>query len=83
MTMRSRFFLVITEPGREEARVEDLGLDVDEATRIYRERERAITAEPGAEVVLLSSQSEQVLRRTHSSYFGAGRALGEVLGTGS
>jgi hypothetical protein len=36
-----------------------------------------------AEVVLLSADSEETLRRTHSSYFGAGREIGEVLGTSS
>jgi hypothetical protein len=77
--MASRFFLITVTPDGEEPIVEDLGPDLARATAEYRRREHA----NGAEVVLLGSESEAVLRRTHSSYFGAGRELGEALGTSS
>jgi hypothetical protein len=77
--MASRFFLVTVSPDGGQPTVEDLGPDAARATAEYRRREHA----NGAEVVLLSSESEAVLRRTHSSYFGAGRELGDVVGASS
>jgi hypothetical protein len=80
--MPLRFFLIVTCAGVEEASVEDLGTDSERAMSIYRDRERSTATEPGVDVVLLSSQSEETLRRTHSSYFGAARGLGDVLHAG-
>ena len=77
--MASRFFILTVPAEGGPATVEDLGPDAARATAEYRRREHA----NGAEVVLLSSESEAVLRRTHSSYFGAGRELGDVLGASS
>jgi hypothetical protein len=77
--MPVRFFLVTAAANGGEATVEDLGSDPSHATAEYRRREH----QNGAEVVLLSADSEETLRRTHSSYFGAGREIGEVLGTSS
>lgn len=62
-----------------EPSVEDLGTDVGPAMDAYRTREHELAGQDNLEVALFGSSSLETLRRTHSSYFGAGKGFGPAL----
>ncbi|MEV4420172.1 hypothetical protein AB0L40_09385 [Patulibacter sp. NPDC049589] len=64
-----RHFLVRYDIGRQSADVEAFGEDYDAALIAYAAAEKELRADPQVEVVLLGADSEQTIRRTHSSYF--------------
>jgi hypothetical protein len=68
MNPSRRLFLITYDRSTQHAVVDDVGTDAVHATRILREAEHV--APESSEVVLLSSDSIDTLRRTHSSYFG-------------
>ena len=80
MNGREHFFLIVSDRRNGESAVEDLGTDLSAAMETYRSREHALAHSADVEVVLVGSSSLDSLRRTHSSYFGASRALGPKLG---
>lgn len=61
-------FLLIADPAKPQAEVRNLGTDYDAAIRAYNEAE-ADHRDDAVEVVLLSADSLDTIRRTHSSYF--------------
>ncbi|MBI2691730.1 MAG: hypothetical protein HYX29_07300 [Solirubrobacterales bacterium] len=63
-------FLLISDPGKPEPEVRELGSDYDAAIVAYNEAEENHRGDE-IEVVLLSADSVETIRRTHSSYFTA------------
>ena len=49
--------------------VREFGTDYDAAQRAYEEAERAASGRREVDVVLLSADSLETVKRTHSSYF--------------
>lgn len=75
----ANLFLLIARHDSAPTRVQELGSDVAEALRVYEKCERDNAGDPDVEVVLLGSESLETLKRTHSSYFGAGARIGDML----
>lgn len=63
-------FLLVADPAKPEPDVRELGVDYDAAIVAYNEAE-AEYRDSDVEVVLLSADSVETIRRTHSSYFAA------------
>lgn len=63
-------FLLVADPAKPEPVVCELGVDYDAAIVAYNEAE-AGHRDSEVEVVLLSADSIETIRRTHSSYFAA------------
>ncbi|MGK2878867.1 MAG: hypothetical protein ACSLFF_09895 [Solirubrobacterales bacterium] len=63
-------FLLIADPGKPEPEVRELGSDYDAAIVAYNAAEEKHRGDE-IEVVLLSADSVETIRRTHSSYFTA------------
>ncbi len=83
-----KHFLITRDPELHKTKVREFGTDYDAAQRAYQEAEQA-TQGTDLDVVLLSSDSLETIKRTHSSYFdeepnvvgaGIGGAIGGVLG---
>ena len=65
-----KHFLVIYDPGAEETKVRAFGADYDAAQEAYADAERANeAAETTLDIVLISADSLETIKRTHSSYF--------------
>jgi hypothetical protein len=64
-----KHFLVVYELGAGEAEAHPYGTDYDAAQEAYAELERDTRSEPDVDVVLLSADSLETIKRTHSSYF--------------
>jgi putative GTP pyrophosphokinase len=80
MTVAPKLFLVSFDRQTQETDVIDLGSQPDLAMREYRDRERELLASGrNLEVVLLGAESEETLRRTHSSYFRQGNDMADLL----
>jgi len=73
-----KHFLVIYDIGAGKAEVREFGTDYDGALRAYDECEHEARDRANIEVVLLSAESLDTIKRTHSSYFESGR-LDELL----
>jgi hypothetical protein len=73
-----KHFLVIYDIEAGKAEVREFGTDYDEALRAYDECEHEARGRANIEVVLLSAESLETIKRTHSSYFESGR-LDELL----
>lgn len=65
-------FLVTYDPESDQAKVEDFGSDYDRALAAYAQAERAAGFETKLDIVLLSADSLETIKQTHSSYFGGG-----------
>jgi hypothetical protein len=63
-----KHFLVTYDPDRREATVEDFGYDYDTAQHAYQEAEQRARG-TDLDVVLLSADSLETIKQTHSSYF--------------
>lgn len=75
-----KHFLVTYDPESDQTKVEDFGIDYDRALAAYAQAERAAGFETKLDVVLLSADSLETIKQTHSSYFGGGVSqLGELL----
>jgi hypothetical protein len=72
-----KHFLVTCDPARRETTVQEFGTDYDAALDGYGQAERQACG-ADLDVVLLSSDSLETVKRTHSSYFG-GKSLDEML----
>ncbi len=72
-------FLVALDPSTGEVEVQTFGTDYDAAQKAYAEAERASGGiEAKLDIVLLSADSLETIKQTHSSYF-SGRAHLEPL----
>lgn len=67
-----KHFLVIYDPATGEAEVQPFGTDYEAAQEAYAEAEQANGIETKLDIVLLSADSLETIKRTHSSYFSAG-----------
>ena len=66
-----KHFLVVYDPAAEETEVRAFGTNYDAAQAAYADAERANeAAESALDIVLLSADSLETIKRTHSSYFG-------------
>lgn len=73
-----KHFLVTRDVTHHATTVEEFGADYDAAQAAYDEAERAARGRSDLDVVLLSADSLDTLKRTHSSYFDT-RRLDELL----
>jgi hypothetical protein len=64
-----KHFLVVYDISAGRAEVRPYGTDYDAAQEAYAELERNTRDDPNADVVLLSADSLDTIKRTHSSYF--------------
>lgn len=71
-------FLVTRDVLRRKTSVVELGSDYEVAQWTYQEAEKEVFGRRDLDVVLLSADSPETIKRTHSSYFEL-RSLGEVL----
>jgi hypothetical protein len=71
-------FLVTRDLLRRKTSVVELGSDYEVAQLAYQEAEKKVFGRRDLDVVLLSADSLETIKRTHSSYFGPG-SLGEML----
>ena len=62
-------FLLVYDIPRAHAEVHEFAADYDRAQAAYAEHEATYRDDPSTEVVLLSSDSLDTLRKTHASYF--------------
>lgn len=75
-----KHFLVVYDPDSGETTVEDFGTDYDAAQAAYAQAEQASGFETKLDIVLLSADSLETIKQTHSSYFsGKGSNLEELL----
>lgn len=64
-----KHFLVTRDIARRRTKVEEFGTDYDAAQQAYREAEQEARSRRDLDVVLLSADSLETVKRTHSSYF--------------
>lgn len=74
-----KHFLVIYDPASGKTEVQDFGADYDAAQTVYAEAEQANGVETELDIVLLSADSLETIRQTHSSYFTGGASRLEEL----
>jgi hypothetical protein len=68
-----KHFLVAFNPATGKTEVKDFGSDYDAAQAAYAEAERANADEERLDIVLLSADSLETIKQTHSSYFNGKR----------
>jgi hypothetical protein len=71
-------FLVTYDVTRRKATVEEFGTDYDAAQQAYQQAEQNAGSRSDLDVVLLSADSLETIKRTHSSYFDP-KSLDELL----
>jgi hypothetical protein len=75
-----KHFLVVYDPATGKVDVRSFDTDYDAAQKAYAEAEQAHGIETKLDIVLLSADSLETIKQTHSSYFnGNGRQLEELL----
>lgn len=75
-----KHFLVSYDPATEKTKIESFGTDYDTAQAAYAEAEQANADYEKLDIVLLSADSLETIKQTHSSYFkGSGRQIEELL----
>ncbi len=75
-----KHFLVSYDLATGKTEVESFDIDYDAAQAAYAEAERANSEDEKLDVVLLSADSLETIKQTHSSYFnGSGRQIEELL----
>jgi hypothetical protein len=67
-----KHFLVSYDLATGKTEVESFGTDYDAAQAAYAEAEQANAGDEKLDVVLLSADSLETVKQTHSSYFNAG-----------
>lgn len=67
-----KHFLVNYDLATDKTEVESFGTDYDAAQAAYAEAERANADAEKLDIVLLSADSLETIRQTHSSYFNIG-----------
>ena len=75
-----KHFLVSYDLATGKTEVESFDTDYDAAQAAYAEAEQANADDEKLDIVLLSADSLETIKQTHSSYFkGSGRQLEELL----
>lgn len=75
-----KHFLVSYDLATGETEVESFDTDYDAAQAAYAEAEQENAEDEKLDIVLLSADSLETIKQTHSSYFnGSGRQLEELL----
>ncbi len=76
-----KHFLVSYDLATGKTEVESFGIDYETAQAAYAEAERVNADDEKLDIVLLSADSLETIKQTHSSYFdgGSGRRLEELL----
>lgn len=74
-----KHFLVAYNPETGEVTVKAFDTDYEAAQRAYSEVEQANGVDASLDVVLLSADSLETIKQTHSSYFTGNRKLAELL----
>lgn len=64
-----KHFLVTRDAKRRVTHVREFGTDYEAAQTAYVQAEQAARRQPELDVVLLSADSLETIKRTHSSYF--------------
>jgi len=72
-------FLVTRDVTRHVTTVKDFGTDYQAAQHAYQEAEQKAAGRADLDVVLLSADSLETVKRTHSSYFADAKSLDELL----
>jgi hypothetical protein len=67
-----KHFLVVYDPATGEAEVMPFGTDYDAAQAAYAGAEQANGLDTKLDIVLLSADSLETIKQTHSSYFSHG-----------
>jgi len=75
-------FLVVYDVAKASAEVHRFGTDYDAAQRAYAELEWATRDDANVDAVLLSADSLETVKRTHSSYFERGQRFEHLLPAG-
>jgi len=66
-----KHFLVVYDPASGETDVRSFGTNYDAAQAAYAEAEQASGLATKLDIVLLSADSLETIKKTHSSYFGS------------
>lgn len=74
-----KHFLVSYDLSTGKTKVESFGTDYDAAQAAYAEAEQANADDEKLDIVLLSADSLETIKQTHSSYFDGGRRRLEEL----
>jgi hypothetical protein len=77
-----KHFLIVYDIGRRHADVRHFDTDYDAAQRAYADLEWEVRDDPNIDAVLLSADSLETVKRTHSSYFGTGKRFERLLPPG-
>jgi hypothetical protein len=64
-----KHFLVTRDVARRKTAVQEFGTDYDAAQHAYQDAEQQAQGRSDLDVVLLSADSLETIKRTHSSYF--------------
>jgi hypothetical protein len=73
-----KHFLVTRDIACRRTEVQEFGTDYDVAQQVYKEAEQRDRLRPELDVVLLSADSLETIKQTHSSYFET-KSLDELL----
>ncbi len=77
-----KHFLLVYDIPSAHADVRPYGTDYDAALDAYEQAERDVRGRSDVEVVLLSSDSLETIKRTHSSYFNTHESFEALLPAG-
>lgn len=77
-----KHFLVVYDIARGHADVQHFGADYDAAQRAYADVEWETREDTNIDAVLLSADSLETVKRTHSSYFGRRKRFEHLLPPG-
>ncbi len=77
-----KHFLVIYDPATGKTEVQPYGTDYDAAQEAYAKAEQVNGMDTKLDIVLLSADSLETIKQTHSSYFDGGERRFEELLTG-
>lgn len=77
-----RHFLVVFDISTREAKVSEFGTDYERAIEAYTESEGELEGREDLDVVLLSADSLETVKRTDSSYFETGESFESLLPAG-
>jgi hypothetical protein len=78
-----KHFLVIYDIGAQQAHVQDFGTDYDAALKAYAKAEEDARDRSDLDIVLLSADSLETVKRTHSSYFDTEESFESLLPPGT
>jgi hypothetical protein len=77
-----KHFLVTRDVTRRETTIVEFGTDYEVAQHAYQEAEQKAWGRQDLDIVLLSSDSLETIKRTHSSYFGIRKSFEALLPAG-